>query len=61
LFDVFGIVLIASYELGAWQLTDTGACKSCGTEIPGVFTGLPGAWGTRRLGVRLAAHAAVPR
>ncbi len=47
------------YELGAWQLTDTGACKSCGTRIPGVFAGPPGAWGTRRLGVRLAAHAEV--
>jgi pyruvate formate lyase activating enzyme len=49
------------YELGAWQLTETGACKSCGTQIPGVFAGSPGAWGTRRLGVRLAAHTAVPR
>jgi predicted RNA-binding Zn-ribbon protein involved in translation (DUF1610 family) len=27
------------YELGAWQLTETGACKSCGTQIPGVFAG----------------------
>ena len=43
------------YELGAWQLTDTGACKNCGTQIPGVFAGQPGAWGARRLGVRLAA------
>ena len=42
------------YELGAWQLTDTGACKSCGTRIPGVFAGPPGAWGTRRLRVRPA-------
>jgi len=42
------------YELGARQLTDTGACKGCGTQIPGVFAGPPGAWGTRRLGVRLA-------
>src|SRR5580704_4485437 len=49
------------YELAAWQLTDTGACQSCGTQIPGVFAGPPGSWGTRRLGVRLAAHAAVPR
>jgi predicted RNA-binding Zn-ribbon protein involved in translation (DUF1610 family) len=46
------------YELGAWQLTDTDACKNCGTQIPGVFAGQPGAWGARRLGVRLAAHAA---
>jgi hypothetical protein len=46
------------YELGAWQLTDTGACKNCGAQIPGVFAGQPGAWGARRLGVGLAAHAA---
>jgi pyruvate formate lyase activating enzyme len=45
------------YELGRWQLTDTGACKNCGTQLPGVFAGRPGAWGARRLGVRLAAHA----
>jgi pyruvate formate lyase activating enzyme len=46
------------YELGAWQLTDTGACKNCSTQIPGVFAGQPGAWGARRLGVRLAPQAA---
>jgi pyruvate formate lyase activating enzyme len=27
------------YELGPWQLTDTGACKNCGTQIAGVFAG----------------------
>jgi pyruvate formate lyase activating enzyme len=46
------------YELGPWQLTDTGACKNCGTQIPGVFAGQPGAWGARRMGVRVSAHAA---
>jgi pyruvate formate lyase activating enzyme len=46
------------YNLGAWRLTDTGACQSCGTQIPGIFTGRPGAWGARRLGVRLAPHVA---
>jgi pyruvate formate lyase activating enzyme len=46
------------YELGRWRLTDTGACKSCGTQMHGVFAGRPGAWGARRLGVRLSAHAA---
>jgi pyruvate formate lyase activating enzyme len=25
------------YEVGGWRLTDTGACKSCGTQLPGVF------------------------
>jgi pyruvate formate lyase activating enzyme len=46
------------YELGPWQLTDTGACKNCGTQIPGVFAGQPGAWGARRMGVRVSTHAA---
>jgi pyruvate formate lyase activating enzyme len=46
------------YELGEWQLTTTGACRSCGLQIPGVFAGAPGAWGARRVGVRLATHAA---
>jgi len=49
------------YELGAWGLTDTGACKSCRTQIPGVFAGPPGVWGARRLGVRLTAHATAAR
>jgi pyruvate formate lyase activating enzyme len=41
------------HELGTWRLTDTGACQSCGTEISGVFSGPPGAWGARRRSVRL--------
>ena len=42
------------YQLGDWKLTESGACLSCGTQIPGVFAGAPGYWGARRLGVRLA-------
>jgi pyruvate formate lyase activating enzyme len=42
------------YQLGDWKLTDAGACRNCGTLIPGVFAGAPGDWGARRLGVRLA-------
>jgi pyruvate formate lyase activating enzyme len=49
------------YELGAWQLTDTGACKNCGTQIPGVFAGHPGVRCTRRLGVQLPTHATASR
>jgi pyruvate formate lyase activating enzyme len=41
------------YQLGEWQLNDTGACRKCGTQLPGVFAGKPGTWGARRLGVRL--------
>ena len=41
------------YQLGAWRLTHSGACQNCGQQIPGVFTGAPGDWGARRMGVRL--------
>jgi pyruvate formate lyase activating enzyme len=41
------------YELGRWQLDAGGACLGCGTQLPGVFDGPPGAWGPRRLPVRL--------
>ncbi|TLZ35507.1 MAG: AmmeMemoRadiSam system radical SAM enzyme [Gammaproteobacteria bacterium] len=49
------------YELGEWKLTDTGGCRRCGAAIPGVFAGPPGDWGTRRLGVRLAARVETAR
>jgi pyruvate formate lyase activating enzyme len=42
------------YRLGAYQVSAGGRCEICGTDIPGVFTGLPGSWGARRLPVRLA-------
>jgi pyruvate formate lyase activating enzyme len=42
------------YRLGEWQLDAAGACLKCGTAIPGVFSGPPGAWGARRLPVRLS-------
>jgi pyruvate formate lyase activating enzyme len=42
------------YQLGEWQLTDSGICRNCGSRIPGVFAGAPGHWGARRVGVRLA-------
>ena len=44
------------YELGEWKLDATGHCQACGVRIPGVFDGKPGAWGARRLPVRLAAE-----
>jgi pyruvate formate lyase activating enzyme len=42
------------YELGAYRLTDDGRCEACGEAIPGVYAGPPGAWGRRRLPVRIA-------
>ena len=41
------------YELGEWKLTDQGLCTACGTPLPGVFDGKPGAWGRKRVPVRI--------
>jgi pyruvate formate lyase activating enzyme len=49
------------YELGDWRLSVTGTCLCCGLQIPGVFAGTPGSWGARRVGVRIATHAAARR
>jgi len=42
------------YVIGGYRLTGDGACRSCGTAIPGVFAGPPGEWGARRVAVRLS-------
>jgi pyruvate formate lyase activating enzyme len=42
------------YQLGAWGLDPDGRCEACGEPCPGVFEPAPGAWGARRLPVRLA-------
>ena len=47
------------FELRAWNLTDSGACRHCGTVCAGVFAGPPGSWGSRRQAVRLGAAALV--
>ncbi len=41
------------YVLGEWNL-QAGACRFCGTPIPGRFDPQPGTWGARRLPVRLS-------
>jgi len=41
------------YVMTAWNLTDDGRCKVCGTTCAGVFDGPPGRWGAKRLPVRL--------
>jgi pyruvate formate lyase activating enzyme len=41
------------YRIGAYRLTEDGRCQACGAAVPGVF-GRLGAWGPRRLPVRLA-------
>jgi pyruvate formate lyase activating enzyme len=43
------------YNINAYQLTDEGACKYCGTTIAGRFQKFTKAFGPRRIPVRLAA------
>jgi len=43
------------YRLEGWHLSDDGRCLDCRAPCAGVFDGPPGAWGRRRLPVRLAA------
>src|SRR5262245_514425 len=42
------------YDLTQWNLVEGNRCRSCGAVCPGVFEARPGAWGRRRLPVRLA-------
>ncbi len=42
------------YTLTAWNLTPAGCCAACGATCAGVFEAQPGAWGARRLPVRLS-------
>jgi len=46
------------HTLGRWRLDAHGACASCGTPVAGVFEAKPGAWGARRLPVRLGDYEA---
>ena len=50
-----GALLIerAGYDLGHWGLDAHGQCSACGSRCAGVFDARPGAWGSRRLPVRL--------
>ena len=42
------------YEIGRYELTDDGRCRSCDTPLPGVFAGAAGQQGRHRQPVRLA-------
>jgi pyruvate formate lyase activating enzyme len=50
-----GQLLIARdwYRLGAWNLTEDGRCRRCGTRCAGLFDGPPEHWGPHRLPVIL--------
>ena len=41
------------YVLGAYNLDAAGCCAKCGERCAGVFAAKPGAWGAKRLPVRL--------
>jgi pyruvate formate lyase activating enzyme len=41
------------YVLSDWNLTAEGHCRFCGTACAGVFEARPGAWGAKRVPVRL--------
>jgi pyruvate formate lyase activating enzyme len=43
------------YAIVGWALTDGGACTTCGARIAGLFEGVPGSWGGRRLPVLMGA------
>jgi pyruvate formate lyase activating enzyme len=42
------------YTLGEWRLDANGACRHCGTKIPGYFDATPGHFGAKQVRVRLA-------
>ncbi len=42
------------YVITAWRLTEDGRCPDCGAACSGVFEAQPGAWGRRRLPVRMS-------
>jgi pyruvate formate lyase activating enzyme len=42
------------YELGEYNLDETGHCTNCGTRCAGVFDGPPGDWGRQRQPVQLS-------
>ena len=44
------------YELSTWNLTLDGrqaSCRSCSTRVAGVFESQPGAWGNRRMPIKI--------
>ncbi len=45
------------YQLTDWNMTPDGRCACCGAICAGVFDARPGAWGQRRLPVRIEVDA----
>ncbi|HET7451098.1 MAG TPA: AmmeMemoRadiSam system radical SAM enzyme [Thermoanaerobaculia bacterium] len=46
------------YDIVSWSLDAKGRCATCGEPLPGIFEPSPGAWGSRRLPVRIRDFAA---
>ena len=46
------------YVITAWNLTEEGACHTCGARCAGVFEAKPGTWGAKRMPIRLKDYAA---
>lgn len=44
------------YMLSEWNLTQDGTCKHCGTPCAGVFDGIPGDWGRKRIPIQLSSE-----
>ena len=42
------------YAMRHYALSDTGRCRDCGTQLPGVFDGPVGSWGALRRPVHIA-------
>ena len=43
------------YDITSWTMTADGRCAKCGAACGGVFEAIPGAWGARRLPIRVSA------
>jgi pyruvate formate lyase activating enzyme len=43
------------YDITSWAMTADGRCAKCGAACGGVFEANPGAWGARRLPIRVSA------
>jgi len=41
------------YVMREYALDDRGACRSCGTTLPGIYDGPVGTWGSRRMPVNI--------
>jgi len=41
------------YVIEGYDLADDGACRRCGTRVPGFYDGPVGTWGARRMPVRI--------